>query len=373
MALPGFNFGGVKGMSKALRGVTFLLVVVGAVVFGGGWYLSGMLLFRDKPMDYWQKPQKPACSPWMVDWAFADLRTESVPPRASVDDQCPRALEYPKTSHGIKASHGLDVHYNVFDNPIRASAYGNTESAGTLPPLFLHIHGVSGNWAHGARYFKMASRLGFQLVAMDLSNHGESGRDGKGAAYGCREDADVAAVVNDLKSKFPGRDLYLHATSMGAMSLLNAMPFLMSNNSDGRIVAITLENPIPSVREIVMKSPYRPPVPDAFISMALAFASWRAGHNFDTCRPLDSAGSVRVPTLVQWSEKDEMVPRELVESVVNALPADVPHRFETFPRGGHSAVWNGDPLKYEEQTLANWQEGLEWRRRPLSESQGAVP
>jgi alpha-beta hydrolase superfamily lysophospholipase len=251
----------------------------------------------------------------------------------------------------------MEIHYAVYDAPA------------SLPlgaPLFLHIHGVSGNTLHGARYVKMAERLGFQLVAMDLSNHGESQHDGRGAAYGCREDADVAAVVDDLMTRHPGRDLYLHATSMGAMALTNAMPRILASDLARRVVAVSLENPISSVRDIVMRSPHRPPVPDLFIDLGLALASWRADVNFEACRPIDSARDVRLPVLVQWSEKDDLVPRSMIDEFFAALPSGAPARLEIFENGGHSAVWNGDPARYEDQTLANWREGL--RKRAGSSS-----
>jgi pimeloyl-ACP methyl ester carboxylesterase len=207
----------------------------------------------------------------------------------------------------------------------------------------------------------MAERLGFQLAAMDLSNHGLSQRDGMGAAYGCREDADVVAVVGDLMERHPQRDLYLHATSMGAMALANAIPRLMALDTGRRIVALSLENPIPSVRDVVTRSPHRPPVPDAFLDLALLVAGWRAGYNFESCRPLDNVRFAKRPVLVQWSQRDDLVPRELVEEFVSALPGDIPRRLEVFSDGGHSAVWNGDPVAYEAQTKENWLVGLRVR------------
>lgn len=373
-------------MAKVLRGV-FILILVGAVgVAGAGWYLSGLLLFREKPRAAWRTQQEPECSPWMRNVAFADLRV-GAPDGKALDATCEDAMALPHESRTVKAENGFDIHYNVYANPTGADAYaatgpgsttgaengaspegadtGNAGDGGRGAPLFLHVHGVSGNFLHGARYFQMASRLGFQLVAMDLSNHGRSSRNGKGAAYGCREQLDVVAVVDDLKARYPGRDIYLHATSMGAMAVANALPRLMADDSQRRIVALSLENPIPSVREIVTESPYRPPVPDGLIDVGLAIAGWRAGFNFESCKPSDTVRFARVPVLVQWSEKDDLVTRSLTNAFMAALPADVPHVLEIFPGGGHSAVWNGDPERYEAQTRANWREGLRWRGERL--------
>lgn len=335
-------------MTMVLRGF-FILILVGiAGVGASAYYLSGLLLFRDKPRSEWATLQAPRCSPWLENTAYADLR-EGAPAGKPVDFPCAEASTLPHASFVVKASTGMEVAYKVYGNAVPTSD----------APLFLHVHGVSGNSLHGARYFKMAERLGFQLVAMDLSNHGESQRDGKGAAYGCREDADVVAVVEDLLSRFPGRDLYLHATSMGAMALTNALPRLLASPAaEARIVAVSLENPISSVRDVVLKSPQTPPVPGVLIDIGLLVAGWRAGYNFDSCRPIDNAKFVRVPVLVQWSEKDDLVPREMIDAFFAALPADVPRALEVFPGGGHSAVWNGNPPLYEAQTAENWLKGV---------------
>ena len=351
-------------MTKVLRGL-FILILVGIVgLAGAGWYLAGLLMFRDKPRDVWANPEPPSCAAWMRDVAYADLRA-GAQKGSSVDFPCDEALALPHDSFEARASTGMRIHYNVYAATTKVDAYAGAPAGSPArvgPPILLHIHGVSGNFLHGARYFKAAERMGFQLAAMDLSNHGLSEHDGRGAAYGCREDADVTAVIDDIKTRFPARDIYIHSTSMGAMALANVFPRLMASDAtDHRIVAATLENPIPSVRDIVVKSPLTPPVPQILLSTGIALAGWRAGYNFDTCRPIDNMRFARIPLLVQWSQKDTLVPRELNDLFYASLPADVPHTLEVFPEGAHSAVWNGDPERYERETVANWREGLRYR------------
>lgn len=335
-------------MTMVLRGF-FILILVSIAGLGiSAYYLSGLLLFRDKPRSEWATPAAPQCSRWMNTSAYADLR-EGAPEGQPVDFPCSEASALPHTPSRVKASTGMEIAYKVYETP----------SPGDNKPLFLHIHGVSGNHLHGARYLKMAERLGFQLVAMDLSNHGDSQRNGEGAAYGCREDADVVAVVEDLLTRYPSRNLYLHSTSMGAMALTNALPRLLAApKASDRIVAVSLENPISSVRDVVTQSPQTPPVPRVLIDLGLLVAGWRAGYNFDACQPIEAAKFVRVPVLVQWSEKDDLVPRPMIDAFFEALPADTHKTLEIFPGGGHSAVWNGNPPLYEDQTATNWRKGL---------------
>ena len=341
-------------MSLLLRGLFYFAIISLAAFAWAAYTLSGMLLFRDKPKDFWTQSSMPVCAPWMNSVAYANLQQTSGVPKIEagqtefekIDITCAEALVRPREDFYVNSASGMKVHYALYPSPLQD------------PPLFVHIHGVAGNFIHGTRYVEAARRMGFQLVSMDLSNHGLSAKNGKGAAYGCREDSDIVAVFDDLTKRFPNRKLYLHATSMGAMALANAFPNLMAHAARRSIVAASLENPISSVRDIVLHSPATPAVPEFFLDAALALSGFRAGYNFESCKPIDSVKYVQVPILVQWSVLDDLVPKFLIDKFMNEIPANVPSKLTIFEKGGHSAVWNSDPDAYESQTVENWKLGL---------------
>jgi pimeloyl-ACP methyl ester carboxylesterase len=330
--------------------VAFILGSFGSLV-AISYYLSNQLLYYRRSPKEWAKPKKLECSDWLRKTAYASVvpgKPNFFDPDKPAEMSCESALSLVPTDFHAVSKDGLKIHYVTFPPE-------------TDRPVFLHIHGIAGNYLHGLRYKPMAERLGFQFVGIDLGNHGKSDHTGKGAAYGCREDGDIIAVVEDILKQSPGRDFYLHATSMGAMALSNAMPYLMASQYRNQIVAVSLENPIRSVSDIVLRSPKRPPLPDFVIQSGLAMAGWRSGFSFESCKPVDNVPFARIPILIQWSENDDLVTKELVEEFVSALPAHVPHRFEVFKGGSHSAVWNADPAAYERQTKENWESGLKYR------------
>jgi alpha-beta hydrolase superfamily lysophospholipase len=312
--------------------------------------LAGMLIYFRKPKSEWDVPRPPVCAEWMVGKAFADLSSpEKAATKTPIDIGCEDTLKLPKEDFEVKSNSGFKIHYAVYPN----------ETKDPKAPLFVHVHGISGNYAHGARYFKAAGRMGFQLVALELSNHGLSEKNGKGAAYGCREDADIYAVVEDLRRRMPNRLIYIHATSMGTMALANALPLFSSAEASEDIAAMSMENPIPSVHDVVLNTPQRPPLPSAFLEMGIWVAGLRAGFNFETCRPVDSLQYANVPLLIQFSKKDDLVTYSMVQEFMKAIPADVKSRLELYDEGSHSAVWNADPERYEKETVENFRLGLE--------------
>jgi pimeloyl-ACP methyl ester carboxylesterase len=335
---------------KIWQGFKYLVVIALLACLGVAYYLSETLLYFRKPKSEWEISKRPECAEWLDKKAYADLSSpEKAANPTPIDLSCAQALAEPKEDFEVQSSSGLKIHYVVYPTPLKIED----------PPLFLHIHGISGNYLHGSRYLKAAERMGFQLVAMELGNHGMSQKTGSGAAYGCREDVDVLAVVDDLRKRFPDRLLYLHSSSMGAMSLANALPLFSSSEASEGIVAMTFENPIPSLRDVVVHSPQTPPVPVALLDFGLLVAGWRAGYNFETCRPIDNLKYASVPILVQFSEKDDLVTLPMVQKFMMNIPATVSSHLEVFKEGSHSAVWNANPALYEKQTLDNFKLGLQ--------------
>jgi pimeloyl-ACP methyl ester carboxylesterase len=324
----------------------------GAVFTGALFYLSDLLLFPFKAREQWMSVENITCTQWLKEYAYADLR-EGFPSKKVLDLSCEDSLNLPAQSFYANSSRGERIHYKIYDN----LSEEQKKSPQQLP-LFFHVHGVSGTHMHGARYFKMASRLGFQLVAMDLSNHGLSDHNGLGASYGCREQHDVIAVLNALKAQFPNRKILWHSTSMGTMASLNAAGTLFpleQKESEKTILALALENPIPSVEQLVLSTPKKPNVPQGFISLGVWLAEKRGKVDFSSCEPVKAAPKVSVPTYVYNSVHDDIVSPEVSNQVVAALPKENVFKVKVFTKGAHSTVWNGNPEDVEKDLAELWQ------------------
>ncbi len=78
------------------------------------------------------------------------------------------------------------------------------------------VHGLgehSGRYAHVARRFTDA---GFAVFAMDMRGHGNSG-GGRGDVTVDLAVADIADLVGDAKTEFPGKPLFLYGHSLGGL------------------------------------------------------------------------------------------------------------------------------------------------------------
>jgi predicted alpha/beta-fold hydrolase len=341
--------------SKVLIGTAAGLTFFLAILIGALFHISDLLIFPFKPREKWTSVETIECSQWMKDWAYADL-SQGGPGKQSIDISCQDSLNLPSQSFYVTNPSSEKIHYKVYDN-IPSDKRELTD----IMPLFLHVHGVAGTYMHGARYFKMAQRLGFQLVVMEMSNHGLSEHNSLGASYGCREQYDVIAVIDALKIQFPGRKILAHGTSMGSMALVNASAKIMSNTDEYErkiLQALVLESPIPSVARLVVSSPKRPNVPQFLIDMGVWLAGVRARVDFDSCQPIDSAPAINVPTYVYNTVNDDIIHHQYSTQVADAIPAQFLFRRKVFEKGAHSAVWNGQPEEVEQDIKDLWSAAL---------------
>jgi pimeloyl-ACP methyl ester carboxylesterase len=324
-------------MSRRRRTLVVLSIFAVALV-AGGWLamaeLTDLLLFPYKPMTAWKNGETPACDrQWLVDYGFADLRVGAK--GVALDQTCLEGVRRKGEDVYAPLDGGGKVHMRIYPR-----GAGVAEDA----PLWLHVHGVSSNFLHGTRYAKAAERLGLQLVAMDLENHGLSSYDGLGAAYGCKEARDVVAAFAWLRERYPTRDVLLTATSMGTMVVLDAAGELLRRDDQHHLLAVALESAIPSVERVVLEGKTTPLLPQGLLRFAVSVAGRRAGYDFATCAPIDHAKDLQRPTLVQIPEDDELLPESLPRAVAAALPQAT---IATYPRARHSLSWNYDPEQFE--------------------------
>lgn len=296
------------------------------------YHLAGKSIYYKYGKAHWQQSHPAECTPYRKSY-FEDL---GVTP---IDHHCAETLNLPASSYFAQTPDGLKIHYRIFDGLSAA-------------PILLHVSGITSDWLNGARYVKAAERMGFQLIAMEMRSHGSSDVDGKGVAYGCKENQDVVAVLHNLEERFPKRPVYLWGTSGATMAVLNAAPTLAKMPF---VKALVLENPISSLADVAQtKSPGLPGfVYQGFLSMA----SWRAGVNFETCAAIRQAPKLRQPTLVTVAQTDTLTPVSMAEKVYAAVGSKS-KVFKVYPQGQHERIWNGQPRAYEADLKAHWEQAL---------------
>lgn len=311
---------------------------------------AGDIIFFKYGEQGWAMQRPAKCSDSRKALVYADMRPGQKGDKP-LELSCEAAEALPARTFFARKPDGLDIHYKVYDAPQPGA------------PLMIHVSGLTSTYLDGARYYPMARRLGFQLITFDLSNHGISGNNGQGAAYGCREQEDVLTVVKEALRRYPGRDLMLTGTSMGTMAIANAADQLLALPEAKQIVAIQFENPPSSLRDTVAFHRDGQGAPGFVLDGVVWLAGLRSGHDYTACAPVRQVADLLRPVLVHQAESDTIVSVDMARKVFAALPPGLPHQFKLYPHGKHAAVWNGQPEAYERDLAALWQTGLNYRER----------
>lgn len=284
---------------------------------------------------YWQHSQAIVCDDYRKGY-FQDLRP-GASAQAVLDLSCEQALTLAAESRFATSSDGLKIHYKVFTAP-------------TDLPILLHVSGITSTWLNGARYVKASERMGFQLMSLEMRNHGLSQNNAQGVAYGCKEKSDVLAVLADIQKTYPARPILLWGSSGGSMSILNAAA--AHDPAFASVKALMIESPSSSLRDVAESK--SPGLPGFLYDTVIALASWRTGNPLMACAATAQARHISLPTRVIGAEKDTLTPPWMAQKVYQALPKQLA-QLTIYPHGKHEAVWNGQPESYEADVKRFWQ------------------
>ncbi|MBT9544905.1 MAG: alpha/beta hydrolase [Candidatus Sericytochromatia bacterium] len=341
-------------MKKSTQILFSALLGLSLIPVAGLFYLNlqaDKMLYYKYGKAYWLKANPAQCDDYRKGY-FKDLR-----PGASADSNldlsCEAALKLTAESRFASNSEGMNIHYRVFpDQTPKSTSKSTTTKASADAPLLLHVSGITSTWLNGARYAKAAERMGFQLISMEMRNHGISDHNQAGVSYGCKEKEDVKAVLSALQKDFPQRPILLWGSSGGSMAILNAAPSLPSQFP--QVKALLVESPSSSLRDVAeSKSPGLPPW---LYETAIGIAGMRAGVKFQDCAATTLAPEVKLPTWVVVNQEDPLTPPWMAKKIHAALPAAL-RSLTIYPHGGHEAVWNGQPEPYEADLRKFWEQG----------------
>lgn len=324
---------------KKIHVFAFFSILGLAVYTGVLVVLSEQFLF---PYGFKDRPQYPHCSTWLTEEAFAD---QSQGPKTGPllnDFGCEQALQTPLTPIDITAKDGMRSRLVLFSDTQKVKA-----------PIFLQIHGVTGDFIHASRYLSFAKKNNLTLAALEYRNHGLAQRDNLGVGWGCKENQDLVAAVEWLLTNKPGREIIISATSMGTMVTSLSMEQIQALPNSHRVKGVILESPISNVIDLVTHSKEAPPLPLFLLNSGLWVAELRSGVSFRTiqCSPQDALQKIKRPVLVHSSKQDMLTPTPLTKAVVQAIPKEYLYRWTDYPRGYHSTVWNGQVYLWEQEVL----------------------
>jgi non-heme chloroperoxidase len=222
-------------------------------------------------------------------------------------------------------------------------------------PVIL-LHGYSDTWYSFSRVLPLLSpRL--HVHALDQRGHGDSDKPATG--YSMRElaadvlafmdarDLPKATIVGHSMGSFVAQQVALAAPSraealvlIGAAADVNA--FNGMDEFEAAVMALVDPVPIEFTREF-QESTIHAPVPPEFMdrvsedSRRLPAVAWR--ELMRGMRGIGRAaglGQSRMPALIAWGDRDALVPREAVESLVALLPGAT---LSVYEETGHATHW----------------------------------
>lgn len=172
---------------------------------------------------------------------------------------------------------------------------------GTKPssPTLIALHGKGSNKSDIAKFTKIFSALGFNVLAYDQRHHGES--DGSYTTYGHYESYDVSAAIDFLASKnINTKRLGIAGESFGAATSI------MAAEIEPRIKFVIADSSYTSMSNAIKDNALRMnhlphyPIPD----MGFAIAALIADFNPWQVTPIESIKKLKQPTLIVHCDLD---------------------------------------------------------------------
>ena len=178
------------------------------------------------------------------------------------------------------------------------------------------LHGYADAKVGGIAWAPVWRRLGYNVLALDLRAHGESG--GRETTAGYHERHDVDQVISRLRAERPAatRHVVLFGASLGAAVALAAAALR------GDVAAVVLESPFTDFRAAARTHMDLLGLPGGVLqSAALRLAEWLAYARFDEVKPVDLLRSVGAPVLVIAPAEDVFLAGDGADALSAALAA----------------------------------------------------
>ncbi|MBX7058868.1 MAG: alpha/beta hydrolase [Leptospirales bacterium] len=201
------------------------------------------------------------------------------------------------------------------------------------------IHGGGADRREGYRYARYFLSRGIDYYMLDTVCHGSAPcAENKALSFGAREQQAVRNLYAAVRPKYDG--LILMGTSVGATSLLDALPDLPKVN------AVIAENPMFSPEQFFLDTPAAPSFfPKVYRRLLFSLAAWRADFPTDmspAARLLHYSGA---PIYFLHSTEDRLIPPHHSEDLYAEYKGT--KLLWITNKGQHARLWNADPADYE--------------------------
>lgn len=210
--------------------------------------------------------------------------------------------------------------------PQGGELYGWWISGKPEMPTLLLVHGWSRNVERALPYIRHLHPLGYNLLAIDVRNHGNSSTLEAPTVGTFTED--VLSAINYLATQNPSITLGLIGLSLGGGASIAA------SGQDQRIQAAVTVGAIAHPIELMREHFDQRNIPNFLVSSLFIYMRLRYGIDYERIAPINHIPNATGKILIIHGENDETVPLAHGRKLAAANPTNA--RFWEVPAKGHS-------------------------------------
>ena len=204
------------------------------------------------------------------------------------------------------------------------------------------VHGYGDAKVGGIAWAPLWHGLGFNVLAVDLRAHGDSG--GRNCTAGFYERDDLDQVIDAMRAEKPAaaQTLVLFGASLGAA----VVAATAARRAD--LAAVVMESPYADYRSAVRVHMRRRGYPLITLSNAVCrMAEWISASDFRLVRPAVTVPLIKAPLLVVYGDADPLIDGPTLSAALTTRAAgSVTHR-NVFPGVPHVMALAHAPDAYE--------------------------
>jgi alpha-beta hydrolase superfamily lysophospholipase len=239
----------------------------------------------------------------------------------------------------------LEGHRLVADDGSHVGAWyaeGRAEA-----PSVLFLHGNGGNRSHClSRAEILTTELGCSVMFISLRAHGDSEGDFNDIGYSARRD--VAAAVEFLRARRPGRPVIVFGVSLGSAAAAFA-----SEELGGKVAGYVLESPYADLKTAVWnRTRAALPAPlDRVAYVGLRLSALVLLPQLDVIAPVRAIGGVPedVPVLILAGGSDDLATVAEAQALFDRVRTH--GTLEVFPGARHNDLAEVEPERYRRLIL----------------------
>ena len=225
----------------------------------------------------------------------------------------------------------------------------------------IFLHGFTENRFVGLNYRNLYLNTGFNVLLVDLRDHGDSG--GESVTWGVYEKHDLDQWVTWVRQRFPSGMIGVHGISLGAAT---ALLHAELNEADKRVAFYIADSSYSDFGTMLLPLAQQRlrlswDIPFNYIwPYANAVAYVKSRFTFYEASPIRAVRKATTPILFIHGEADKLVPAFMSQELYNA--AQGPREIHTFPQADHVSSFYNDRARYS-QIVKNFIQSVESKER----------